>query len=387
MSSKQIKLWAFGIGLLALFGWVVMTQGPLAPVKVTIEKVQVGNLSSTVFGIGTLQARYRYDLAPTLTSRVKSIRVDQGDRVVAGQLLAEMDPVDLDEKLAGSRLLVEKAASSILAAEAQQREAQSRFETTSAIISRYRELQSQGFVSQEMLDAKQHEQNAASASLAAAGANLAAARAEHERVQADLRAIGRVRAQTRLVSPVDGVVIARMVEPGSTVVGGQLVLQVIDEKDLWVETRVAQQQAGRIRIGQRAEVVLRSQPQKAVSGKVTRIDMVSDSVTEERLVMVTVGDAHASIGEFAEVTISLPELENVRSVPAAAVKRVDKEKGVWVLVDGELRFKAVRPGMTTADGRTQIIEGLDGDDSVIVYSQQPLRPGLNVKVVPTLVRG
>lgn len=136
MSPKQIKLSVLGIGLLALFSWAVLTQGPLAPVKVTLEKVQVGSLASAVFGVGILQARYSYNLAPTLTSRVKSVLVDHGDRVVAGQILAEMDPVDLDEKLTGGQRIVEKTANAILAAEAQVREAQSRFETSAATFKR-----------------------------------------------------------------------------------------------------------------------------------------------------------------------------------------------------------------------------------------------------------
>ncbi|MFA5370610.1 MAG: efflux RND transporter periplasmic adaptor subunit [Sideroxydans sp.] len=373
--------------MFALFGWVVLTQGPLAPVKVTLEKVQVGTLASTVFGIGTLQARYSYNLAPTLTSRVKSVLVDQGDRVVAGQVLAEMDLVDLDEKLAGSQRMVEKTASSIHAAEAQEREAQSRFETSSATFSRYQDLRAQGFVSQEMFAAKQYEKNAAAAALAAASANLAAARAEHDRAQADMRGIGKTRAQTKLVSPVNGVVVARMVEAGSTVSGGQLVLQVIDESSLWIETRIAQQQAGQIRIGQDAEIILRSQPHQTLPGKVARIDRVSDAVTEERIVNVSVSAPGASLGEYAEVTVRLPELGNVRSVPAAAVKRIGKQDGVWILVDKELQFRAVKVGMTTLEGRTQIIEGVEDGDAVIVYSQQPLRAGLNVKVVSELVKG
>ncbi|MDP2762247.1 MAG: efflux RND transporter periplasmic adaptor subunit [Sideroxyarcus sp.] len=386
MSPKQIKLSALGIGLLALFSWVVLTQGPLAPVKVTLEKVHVGSLASTVFGIGTLQARYSYNLAPTFTSRVKSVLVDQGDRVVAGQVLAEMDPVDLDEKLVASQRMVEKTASSILAAEAQEREARSRFETSSSTFTRYQDLRVQGFVSQEMFAAKQYEKNAAAAALAAASANVAAARSEHDRGQADLRGIGKTRAQMRLISPVNGVVVARMAEAGSTVGGGQLVLRVIDENSLWIETRIAQQQAGQIRVGQDAEVVLRSRPHQPLPGKVARIDRVSDVVTEERIVNISVNVPGASIGEYAEVTIRLPELGNVRSVPAAAVKRIDKQDGVWLLADKELQFRAVKVGMTTLEGRTQILEGLADDDAVVVYSQQPLRAGVNVKVVTELVK-
>lgn len=386
MSKKTIKLLVLGVGALFAFTWVVLTQGPLAPVKVTVEKIRFGDLPSTVFGIGTLKARHSYNLAPTMTSRVKSVLVDQGDKVVAGQLLAEMDPVDLDEKLAGSQRVVEKTVNAIRAAEAQMSEAQSRLKTISATVVRYEELRVGGFVSQEMLDAKLHEKNAAASTLAAASANLAVSREEHARAQADMRGIGKARAQTRLVSPISGVITARYVEPGSTVAGGQVVLQIIDPNSLWVETRVAQQQAGLIQVGQTAEVVLRSQPHAPLPGKVARVDMVSDAVTEERIVNVSIATQTVGIGEYAEVTLQLPALNNTKSIPSAAVKRIDKQSGVWVLQDGKVQFKPVKIGLATMDGHTQILDGLGNDDMVIVYSQQPLRAGLNVKVVSELVR-
>lgn len=387
MSKKTIKLLAFGVGALFAFSWVVLTQGPLAPVKVTVEKIKLGDLPSTVFGIGTLKARHSYNLAPTMTGRVKNVLVDQGDKVVAGQLLAEMDPVDLDEKLAGSQRVIEKTANAIRAVEAQMSEAQSRLKTISATVVRYEELRAGGFVSQEMLDAKLHEKNAAASALAAASANLAVSNEEHARAQTDMRGIGKARAQTRVISPVNGVVTARYVEPGSTVVGGQVVLQVIDPNSLWVETRIAQQQAGLIRVGQTAKVVLRSQPHAPLPGKVARVDMVSDAVTEERIVNVSIATQTVGIGEYAEVTLQLPALNNTKSIPSAAVKRVDKQNGVWVLQDGKVQFKPVKIGLATMDGHTQVLDGLGNDDMVIVYSQQPLRAGLNVKVVPELVRG
>lgn len=386
MSSKKFKIWIAGIGALSVFSWVIFTQGPLAPVKVTVEKVEIGNLSNSVFGIGTLKARYSYNLGPTMTSRIKSVLVDQGEEVVEGQVLAEMDPVDLDDKLASSQRVVGKTANAIQVAEAQVSEAQSRLKTLTATAARYQQLREGGFVSQEMFDAKQHEKNAATSTLAAAVANLAIARDEHARAKADALGISKARSQTRLISPIKGVISVRLAEPGSTVVGGQVVIQVIDPNSLWVETRINQQQAGLVRVGQAAEIVLRSRPHEPVMGNVSRIDMVSDAVTEERIVNVSLTNTQSNIGEYAEVTLKLPELNNVSSISSAAVKRVDKHTGVWVLQDGKVIYKAVKTGIATVNGRTQILDGLGDGDEVVVYSQQALRTGLKVKVVPELVQ-
>jgi len=386
--SRRSVLIAAGIGIAILLAWLVMSQGPLAPAKVTLAKVEQGPLVASTFGIGTVEARRSYALGPTLASRVARVLVDQGDVVKAGQLLAELDPVDLDDRVTSGRLAAERAASTTRAAEAQLGEAQSRAQIAIAAARRSTDLRAQGFISQEATDAKGHEANAAKAAADAATAQLAAARRDHERVLADAAGVGKLRAQARLVSPVDGVVSARLVEPGTTIVAGQAVVQVIDPASLWIKARIDQGQAGGLRVGQPAEIVLRSDPKHAYRGQVERVDWVSDAVTEERIVNLgfVVRPEAVSVGELVEVTIRTADLANVRSVPAAAVKRLDRRDGVWQFIDGRVAFRPVKVGMTTLDGRSQILDGLETGDEIVVHSEQILQPDARVKAVPAIVR-
>jgi HlyD family secretion protein len=215
----------------------------------------------------------------------------------------------------------------------------------------------------------------------------AAARRDRERALADVAGIGKVRAQARLVSPVDGVVSARLVEPGTTIVAGQAVVQGIDPATLWIKARIDQGQAGGVRVGQPAEIVLRSDPTHAYRGEVQRVDWVSDAVTEERIVNVGFAARPDGIpvGELVEVTIRTALLPDVRSVPAAAVKRLDRRDGVWQYADGRVAFRPVKVGITTLDGRSQIVDGLDVGDAVVVHSEQALQPDARVKVVSAIV--
>jgi multidrug efflux pump subunit AcrA (membrane-fusion protein) len=82
--------------LLVLFIYVALRSGPLAPVPVTVARVENRSISPALFGIGTVEARYSYKIGPTFAGRVKRLSVQVGDRVKAGQVLGEMDPVDLD---------------------------------------------------------------------------------------------------------------------------------------------------------------------------------------------------------------------------------------------------------------------------------------------------
>ncbi len=385
LGRKPILI-ATGVAAALLLGWLATSQGPLAPTKVTLAKVDQGPLIASTFGIGTVEARRSYALGPTVASRVARVLVDQGDVVRTGQLLAELDPVDLADRVASGQLAAERAVSIIRAAEAQLAEAQSRAQLAVASARRSNELRAQGFVSQEATDAKGHEANAAKAAVDAAAAQLAAARRDHDRALSDAAGVGKLRAQARLTSPVDGVVSARLVEPGTTIVAGQAVLQIIDPATLWIKARIDQGQAGGVRVGQPAEIVLRSDPKRAYRGEVQRVDWVSDAVTEEKI--VNVGFAArpdgVSVGELVEVTIRTAELANVRSVPAAALKRLDRQDGVWQYADGRVAFRQVKVGITTLEGRSQILDGLGAGDEVVVHSEQALKPDTKVRIVPAI---
>ena len=387
MSKLRLKITLAVVFLISVFAWVIFTQGPLAPVKVTAGKIQTGNLAVEVFGIGLVEARHSYDISTVMTGRIKSLLVDQGDHVKKGQVVAILDPVDLDEKLASSRFIAERSASAIRVAEAQLVQAESQSKTTSSTYTRYVELHSKGFVSQEMLDAKLNEKTDALAALDAAIASLSSAKRDHLKAQSDAAGMEILRNQTRLLSPINGIVTAKMLEQGATVVPGQTVVQVIAPTDLWIKTRIDQKQAGMIRAGQKAIIVLSSHPQTSIPGTVERVDLISDSVTEERIVNVSFAapGINASIGEYAEVTIKLPVQENARSIPTAAVKRINQQDGVWVLQGSRARFVPVKIGITTLDGRTQILDGLSDTDKVIVYSKQAITENLKLKVVPEIV--
>lgn len=388
MSKLSLKIVLLGLLFISIFAWAVLTQGPLAPVKVTSEKIQSGNLAVDVFGVGLVEARHSYTISSVMTGRIKSLLVDQGDYVKAGQVVAELDPIDLDEKLASSRFLTERAANSIKVAEAQLAQAQSQGKTLSATYKRYSELHAKEFVSQELLDAKLNEKKAALAGLDAATASLAAAKHDYAKTQSDAVGMRKLRDQTRLTSPVNGIVTAKSLEQGAIVVPGQTVFQLISQNDLWIRTRIDQKQSGLLRVGQTADIVLRSHPQTHVPGTVARIDSISDAVTEERIVNVVFSAPalNASLGEYAEVTIKLPVQKNARSIPTAAVKRINQQEGVWVLQSGRAKFKPVKTGISTLSGRTQILGGLSDADQVIVYSQREITGDLKLKVVSEIVR-
>jgi HlyD family secretion protein len=387
-SRRALALGLIALLFLAGFGWVVATQGPLAPVKVTVAKAGEATLNRSLFGIGTVEARRAYAIGPTVAGRVARVLVDQGDAVAAGQLLAEMDPVDLEARQAASSATASRAEQLVASARAALAETASRARLAQNSAERYADLRRKNFVSQEAADAKTHEAAAARAAQDAATAALAAAGDEARRTRSDLSGLGKSREHLRLVSPVNGIVTARLAEPGSTVVAGQAVVQVIDPATLWLRVRIDQGRSTGLAVGLAADIVLRSRPGEVLRGRVERVDLVGDAVAEERIANIAfeAPPGTLAIGELAEITLRLPPLAKALAIPAAAVKRVGKTDGVWRIAGGSAQFAVISTGTPSADGLVQVQKGLAAGDEVIVYSGRTLSTDTRVKVVDTLVK-
>lgn len=375
-----------GLALAAGFAWVVASSGPLAPVRVTVAQVARADLAPTLFGIGVVEARRSYLVGPTAAARVRRVTVDVGDAVRAGQLLAEMDPVDLDQRLAATAAAAARAQNAIDTASAQLADSVARREVAAANARRYDDLGRQGFVSSSVTEGKSQELKSAEAQRAAAEATLAGARQDLGRLNAERDGVRQQRASLRLLAPADGIVTARDAEPGSTVVAGQSVLRLVAADSLWVKLRLDQNRSAGLQPGLAADIVLRSRPGQKLAGKVARIEMLSDSVTEERIAQVSfdVSPANVSVGEMCEISLRLPDVRQALAVPNAALRQRGGKPGVWVQAADGLSFVAVRTGVSGADGRVQILEGLKEGDAVIVHSERDLTERSRVKVVAAL---
>ncbi len=387
--SRWLGLGLLGVLLIAALGYVVMRSGPLAPTRVTVTQATVGSLSPSLFGIGTVEARRSYLIGPTAAGRVGKVLVDVGDAVQAGQLLAEMDPVDLDERAAALEASIARASSVVAAAQAQRRDAQARRELAAITARRYVELGAQNFMSAGAVEAKQQEQASADAAVAAAEANLAAARQDTQRLAAERAGLRRQRDNVRLLAPAPGVVISRDAEAGSTVVAGQAVLRLIEPASLWIRVRLDQGRSSGLVAGLPASIVLRSDPGVRLSGKVARVEATSDSITEERVALVSLDTLPTglSTGELAEVTLTRPATASAVLLPNPAIQRQADQVGVWRIEGGQPKFTPVRVGQTSLEGQVQVLEGLKAGDEVVVYSEKALTAGSRIKVVDQLAGG
>ncbi len=369
MNRRTLLLLAVLLPLVILLGWVALRTGPLAAVPVTVTTVESRALHPALFGIGTVQARYAYSIGPTVAGRVLRLDVHVGDRVKAGQLLGEMDPVDL-----GQRQSALDAALRSAQAQLQQAQAQRDFAASQA--ARYAQLLEARGTTQEVLDLKRQDLKLAEAALAAAHDAV-------RRAQADAAGVGAQRGNLKLIAPADGLITARDADPGTTVVAGAAVIQMIDPNSLWIDARFDQLGADGLAAGAPARIVLRSRAGQTLAGSVQRVEPLADAVTEETLAKIRFAQLPQPlppVGELAEVTVELPALPARPTVPNASLQRVDGALGVWRVSEGKPVFTRVTVLGRDLDGQVQV-DGLNAGDRVVVYSQSPLREGRRISIV------
>ncbi len=370
LQGRTLALLAVVVPLLALFIYVGLRSGPLAPVAVMLVTVESRQIMPALFGIGTVEARYTYKIGPTFAGRVKRLDVEVGDQVRAGQVLGEMDPVDLDDRVRSQEAAVKRAQAALREAQARQVYAQTQAR-------RYERLLEKHSVSEEVVTTRRQELDIADAALFATREDIARARS-------DLEALIAQRNNLRLVTPLAGVVVVRDADPGTTVVAGQGVVEVIDPGSLWVNVRFDQMSAAGLAAGLPARIVLRSRGGQTLAGRVLRVEPRADAVTEEMLAKVIFDNQPEPlppVGELAEITIDLPALPAAPAIPNAAVRREGDRVGAWQIVNGDLRFSELRLGASDLDGYLQVREGLEIGDQVVVYSDKTLASRSRIHVV------
>ena len=360
VSRRKLLIFATLFSLLILFAYIVFGTGPLSPIKVTTVKISSQSLTPTLFGVGTVEARRSYLMGPVIAGRVLKVHVDVGHPVKEGQLLAEMDSVDLNERM--------------VAAQAQVNDAKARMVLASETVRRYVELGKKNFISPIVVEGKIQELNSAKAIV--------------QKTNADLAGLKQQELNLKLKAPIDGIITSRDAEPGSTVIAGQTVLKMIDPTSLWIKTRFDQGKSMGLALGLNATIILRSNPRHSISGKVVRVEMLSDSVAEERIAQIEMTNAPEaiSIGEMAEVTLQLAPSESTLILPNVSIKQKGSTTGVWLLQDDKPHFAPVQIGQTGLNGQVAILSGLKSGDEVILYSDTEIKEGARIKAVDSLVK-
>lgn len=328
---------------------------PPAPLRsVLVKRVEPAELGAPSVLTGEVRARHEADLAFRVGGKMVERRVDVGGLVTRGQLLARLDPRDVE-------LAAVAAQAAVAAAESDLGLARLEYD-------RARDLRARNFVSGSVLDAR-------TATLRAAEARLAQARAQAS-------AASNQAAYASLAADAAGVVTAVLAEPGQVVGAGQTVLRVARSGEREVLVYLPESRRRELTEGATVEVRPWAEASRSYSGKVREVAPAADAVTRTYALRVGVPGADEALPLGATAVVVFAGRPGGRLLlPLPAVTRHGDAASVWV-VDGDGRVQP-RPVVVASyrDDGVVVRSGLAANDQVVVAGAHTLEPGQQVRVV------
>ena len=353
------------------------------PISVRVATIEE-NVPVRVFGLGTVEARVLSKIGFEIGAALVELNVDHGDRVTKGQVLARLNIGEQEAKVA-------KARAALLISEANIKKAEANLEKTQAVLAqkqtanqRKQALVGRDIVSQQVAEEAVRDEAVAKADVAVARSEVETAKAQLIDGRAQLQFEETMLRHRTLVAPYDALVIERHKELGSVIKAGDPIFTLISADSYWGLAYVDEARAGFIQEGQRVDARLRSRPQDAFTGRVMRIGLESDRVSEERRVFIK-GDnppPRIYLGEQAEFWITVAQLDKALLVPEAAVQGFNGREGrVWAVESGRLQRRLVKFRHRTEDARLEIIEGLPVGARVVSRMENGFREGRSANVI------
>lgn len=333
----------------------------LNPSDLIVARIQPFNRTLPISG--SLKAVDSAVVRAKVAAEVKTLLVREGDAVTAGQVIGQLDTLEVD-------LRVQQADQNAASARAQ-------LDITQRALNNNRALVAQGFISATGLETSI--------------SNEAAARATYEAALAAVNLARKARTDARLVSPISGLVSQRLVQPGERVAVDARLVEIVDLSRIELEAAVAPEEIGRVAIGQTARLDAEGL-EGPITARVARINPSTQAGTRAVLVYLRL-DPRPGLrqGLFLTGAIDLSS-GSALAVPLSAVRVDQAQPYVLAVVGDRVEQRKVtlgERGEWPIDGRTEsVVELTSGvTDGMVVLrgSAGALRDGTQVRVVTAAV--
>lgn len=358
-----------GIAIVAILGAGVflLLRGKGKEIRFRTERIVKGDIVQTVTATGTVNPVTTVLVGTQVSGTIKQIYVDFNSPVKRGQVVAQIDPATFEAQ-------VEQAKANLFSAEANLQKAEASLIDAKRTMERNRELFSRNLIAKSDLDTAETNYETAKAQVDAAKAQVLQAEAALKYAETNLR-------YTRILSPVDGIVVSRNVDVGQTVAASfqtpTLFNIAQDLTKMQIDTNVAEADIGRVKIGQDVEFTVDAYPDVIFKGVVLQVRnapiTVQNVVTYDVVIKVDNPELRLKPGMTANVSIIIGKKTDALRIPNAALRfrpsEPDKGKAprdssarqkdgpsVWILQDGKPHSVRIKTGIS--DGSyTECVSG------------------------------
>jgi RND family efflux transporter MFP subunit len=342
-----------------------------AVVAVRIAPVKTRSVPITMRIHGVLAPPKSREVVSQLAGRISEVRFKVGDAVPSGAVVAVIFPSEMAQRERDLSAALGTARKDLQAKESQLAESEKLAERT------------REFFKQDLIARRDVEKAEAATETARAQAELARARvAQQEAMLAQTQKIGQLR---QIIAPISGVIARRFAEPGATIAAGSTILSIAGDSTLKFTAAIAQEIAGRLRVGLNAVVIIAGFPETKFDGSLTRLEPRSGSGAAVAEIEIQTNDSLPKIraASAADALVRLDRSEEVLLVPRVAISESGGSNYLFKLSDGRAVRQEVELG-AVEDDDVVIQRGISRTDAVILDDLRRLKPGMKVRASSAL---
>ncbi|MDX2042929.1 MAG: efflux RND transporter periplasmic adaptor subunit [Acidobacteriota bacterium] len=332
-----------------------------------VQQVQTGlitngKISEKVALTGSLRPKQQVDVNPRISGRITQINVDVGQSVARGTLIATIEDDEIRQQIERSKASIAVADASIA-----QREAE--LSNAKVELDRRKQLVKDGVLSQQELDGLEMRHRVAAS-------QLELARAQRRQTEAEQRELNIRQSQTRVFSPIAGIVARRQLDLGAMAGANTPIVTIVSVSPMVILANAAEQDISRIKKGAQVNVTIDSLPGQKFTGRVMRISPLLDPQTRNGQVEIEIPNTGGLLkGEmFARVELNLGSERETLLLPRDALVYRGEKPGVFTIEADKAKFLEVETGLAQED-KVEVLGGLKLGDKVITQGVNLVKDG------------
>lgn len=341
-------------------------KGGARVVSVDVTQSRVGELRENLLLTGALKPKEQVDVTPNSPGRVERIHFRIGDAVKAGALIAELEDDELQQQVHRANAAIEVTRASF-----EQRRAE--LENTQAELQRAEQLFREQLLSPQEFESRK-------TSLAVVKAQVQLAEAQQQQAEAELRELKIRLDQTKIYSPMNGIIATRYVDEGALVSPNTPIVRIVNLSTMVTNGNVPERNIGKLRVGNEAKVYVDAVPGRAFTGRIARISPVLDAATRSALIEIDIANPEGVLKAemFARIELDLGTTREAILIPREGLVYRGTQPGVYVVNGNVPTFRPIETGLTRED-QVEVLANLDPGVTIVGRGATMLREGDRIR--------
>ena len=324
-----------------------------------------GSVAIKVNGVGNVGAKNIYKIGSLYGGKILDFGIEEGDYVKQNSLIANIDSVDLQDKIDEQKALKSKLLNDIKSLKADRLSAKVNYDYQNVLFNKNKKLHKLHSISdldyQKYLTAR----DSAKLKIVSIDAHVGSLKSQITQVIAVISGLEKKMSHYVIKAPISGYVTKKIVVNYQIIMPNQTLVEIVKPKDVWVQAYIDTRISGNVKLGDSAFIELRSSD-KIYKGKVVNINPINNAITYEREIDIAFNNLPIPfyLEEQATVKIDIATLNDIVKVPIKVLGIYKEQNGVWILKGDTVKFKPLK--ILANEGKMVAVKGLNDSEKLVI---------------------